>query len=91
MKKLIVFLVIGMTLLLMGQASLFAETIYKKDGGVIQAKVVEKTTDAIWYETTAEDIVEQVSIDLTDIDKILNDDGSVSEYSPTYTAPATKK
>lgn len=63
-------------------AVLYAESIYKTDGSVIQAKVVEKTEDAIWVETTTGDIVEQTSIDLSEVNKVLNDDGSVSQYSP---------
>lgn len=86
MKTLIMLLVLFMAVLSFGQISLFAETIYKKDGGIIQAKVIEKTADAVWYETTAGDITEQVSIDLKDVDKILNDDGTISSYSPPVTA-----
>lgn len=72
-----------------GQFAADAETIYTKDGGVITAKISEKAETIIWYELSAgDDIVEYSGIDIADVEKIVNDDGSVSEYSPTYTPPA---
>jgi len=60
----------------------YCETIYKINGEVIRAKISERTETAIWYEVLAGDIVEYVGINMSDIGKILNDDGSISEYSP---------
>jgi len=87
MKTLIILI---LAVLFCGQAMLYAETIYKKDGTIIQAKISEVTDGTVWYETTVGDITEQISIDLAEVDKILNDDGTVSNYSPTYKAPPAK-
>jgi len=64
------------------QSLLYAEIIYTKDGKKIQAKIEERDGDTIWYETTSGEIVEYTGIDIAEIEKILNDDGSISEYSP---------
>jgi len=81
-----------MAVLFCGQAMLYAETIYKKDGTTIQGKIASKEEGSIWYElATGGDIVEEVSIDLADISKIINDDGTISQYSPTYVAPSVQK
>jgi len=66
----------------------YAETIYIKGGDVIQAKITEKTDTVIWYELTSGDMVEYVGINIVNIEKILNDDGSASKYSPTKTEVA---
>ncbi len=87
MKTLIILI---MAVLFCGQAVLFAEMIYKKDGGILQAKISEVTDGTVWYETTVGDITEQVSIDLAEVDKILNDDGTTSKYLPVNTAPPAK-
>jgi hypothetical protein len=63
----------------------YSEIIYTTDGNIIEAKISEKTDDAIWYEVETGDIVEEVCISISDIDRILNDDKSVSEYSPIRT------
>lgn len=60
----------------------YSETIYKTNGEVIQAKISEGTKTAIWYEVLAGGMVEYVGINISDVEKILNDDGSISEYSP---------
>lgn len=65
-------------------AAVYPETIYTKDGKVIQAKITKKTATAIWYELASGDIIEYVGINIVDVKKILNDDGSVSKYSPGY-------
>ena len=82
----------GLIIILLVIAQLFSgigpaypETIYTKDGEVIQAKIIEKTEATIWYEAAAGDIVEEIGIDIFDVEKILNDDGSISEYSPIKT------
>lgn len=60
-----------------------AETIYTKDGRVISAKIAEKSETTIWYEIVVDaDIMEYAGIDIAEVEKILNDDGSVSMYSP---------
>ena len=61
---------------------LYCETIYTIDGEVIQAKVTEKTENTIWYEVATGDIIEEAGIDIAEVEKVLNDDGSVSEYLP---------
>jgi len=71
--------------LLGSTGAVYSETIYTIDGGVIEAEVSEKTEDTIWYEITTGDVIEEIGIDISDVDKILNDDGSVSEYSPIKT------
>jgi hypothetical protein len=60
----------------------FGEQIYTKDGEIIEAKVAEKTEDTIWYEVESGDMVEYIGLEISKIEKILNDDGTVSEYSP---------
>lgn len=92
MKTLRTLAVLFTVFLFLGQTALYAETIYKKDGTVIQAKITGKTEDTIWYELTTEgDIIEEVGIDVSEVEKILNDDGTVSRYSPTYIAPPAQK
>jgi len=60
----------------------FAEIIFTKDGQTIHAKITEKTEDTIWYEVERGEIIEEIGIDISEVDRILNDDGSISEYSP---------
>lgn len=62
----------------------YAEIILTKDGQVIYANVIEKTEDTVWYEKEKGDIIEEIGIDILEVENILNDDGSVSEYSPRY-------
>ncbi len=69
-------------MIIIGLEPLYCETIYTKDGQQIQAKVTEKTEDTIWYEAATGDIIEEIGIDMIEVEKILNDDGSISEYSP---------
>ena len=82
MKILRVLLALVMVHFFTGLGAANAETIYIKDGGVIQARISEKTETVIWYEVLAGDIVKYIGINISEIDKILNDDGSISEYSP---------
>ena len=77
-------------LFLSNSGIVYAENIYTTDGKVIQAKITEKTEDTIWYETTNGDVSEFLGIDISKVVKVLNDDGSVSKYSPTYSAPKQK-
>ena len=72
---------------IIGLGAVYAETIYTKDGQEIQVKVIEKTEDTIWYEVTTGDIVEEIGIDIDEVEKILNDDESISKYSPLYVEP----
>ena len=60
----------------------YAETIYTKDGQEIQGKITEITEDTIWIETSKGDVIEETGIDKSQVVKILNDDGSVYNYSP---------
>ena len=76
----LVILVCIMTII--GLEPLYCETIYTIDGEVIQAKVTEKTENTIWYEVATGDIIEEAGIDIAEVEKVLNDDGSVSEYLP---------
>ena len=61
----------------------YAETIYTKDGQEIQGKITEITEDTIWIETSKGDVIEETGIDKSEVVKILNDDGSVYNYSQT--------
>jgi len=92
MKILRTLLVLLIIQFFIGQVAVYAETIYTKKGSVIKAKVTEKSEDTIWYEiVVADDIVEYIGIDISEVEKILNDDGSISEYSPTYSESTTKE
>lgn len=77
-----VILVLGCAMAMVGLRPAFSETIYTIDGEVIQAKISEKTEAAIWYEIPQGDMVEYIGINISDVEKILNDDGSVYEHSP---------
>jgi len=62
----------------------YAETIYTKDGEIIQGEITEITEDTVWIETTTKgDVTEETGIDKSEVVKILNDDGSVYNYSQT--------
>jgi uncharacterized protein YceK len=82
MKILRVLLVLAVVQFLSGLGTVYSETIYTKDGEVIQAKITEKTENVIWYETTTAEIVEYIGIEVSCVEKVLNDDGSISKYSP---------
>jgi len=81
----LVILLLVWVMAFIGLRPAYAETIYTKDGRQIKAKITEKTEDAIWYEIVTGDIVEEIGIDIIEVDNVLNDDGSVSEYSPIRT------
>jgi len=57
-----------------------AENIYYKDGRVIEAQIVERIKDTIWiqYEKGA------VGLDAKEINKITNNNGSISKYGVGY-------
>ena len=78
----LVILLLVWVMAFIGLRPAYAETIYTKDGRQIKAKITEKTETVIWYEVLAGDIVKYIGINISEIDKILNDDGSISEYSP---------
>lgn len=80
MKMLRILLIVVITQFFVGSETVWAEIIYTKDGEVIQAKTTEKTETTIWYKEVKGDIVEEIGLDINDIEKILNDDGSVSKY-----------
>ncbi|TRZ52275.1 MAG: hypothetical protein D4S01_03210 [Dehalococcoidia bacterium] len=62
----------------------YAEIIFTKDGQVINASITEKSDNTIWYEVESADMIEEIGIDISAVDNVLNDDGSISEYSPRY-------
>ncbi len=77
------FLMVLMVVYVFGVPALsYAEIILTKEGQIIQAVIIEKTDDTIWYEIESGDVTEEIGIDILDVDNVLNDDGSVSEYSP---------
>lgn len=63
-------------------ANVYAETIYTKDGETINVKIVSKTPNTIWYETAAGGTSGKLGISVDRVSRILNDNGSVSDYSP---------
>ena len=72
----------------------YCETIYTKDGREIKAVIAEETEDdqeMVWYEIGSGDMVELQGIERSEVTKILNDDGTTSEYSPTYCKDCQKK
>lgn len=85
-----IVLVVLLVSVLVGPRAAYPETICTKDGQQIKAKITEKTENTIWYEVTTGDIIEETGIDIADVDKILNDDGSVSEYSPAVYVESAK-
>ena len=72
-------------LLFLGTA--FGEAIYTKSGETINGKITEMSEGTIWYETTEGEVSEYVGIEFSNVEKVLNDDGTVSQFSPTYSAP----
>ena len=77
------FLMILIVVYVFGVPALsYAEIILTKEGQIIQAVIIEKTSDTIWYEIKSGDMIEEIGIDILDVDNVLNNDGSVSEYSP---------
>ena len=77
------FLMVLMVVYVFGVPALsYAEIILTKEGQIIQAVIIEKTDDTIWHEIESGDVTEEIGIDILDVDNVLNDDGSVSEYSP---------
>ena len=80
-KALLVMILIGSMLFAVAG---YSETIYTKDGQVIQGKIDEIDEETVWVEITTEgDITEYIGIDKIDVEKILNDDGSKYSYSQT--------
>ena len=94
MKTLKIIVLLSLICFFAVQASLYCETIYTKDGKTIKAVIAEETEEdeeLIWYEAENGDLVEYFSIERPEVVKILNDDGSVSKYSPTYCEECEKK
>lgn len=90
MKISIVLIILLCCITIIGLEPLYCETIYTMDGEVMQAKITKKTKDTIWYEIVSGDIIEEIGVDIIKVEKVLNDDGSVSKYSPTYCASCSK-
>lgn len=82
-------LVVFLMQLFLVQLPIYAETIYTKDGQVIPCKIGEIANGTVWYETTSGDITEYVGLELSNIEKILNDDGSTFKYSPGNVKPSS--
>jgi tetratricopeptide (TPR) repeat protein len=53
-----------------------AEKIYRKDGQILEGAIVNRTKDSVWIKHG----LGSVGISLDDVEKILDDDGSVSKY-----------
>ena len=79
LKVCVILLIAGMFI---GIKPVFSESIYTKDGKVIKGTVASKSESAIWYGTSNGDVTEYKGIPIANVSKILNDDGSVSKYSP---------
>jgi len=78
--RVLVLVLVGLMLSVAG----YGEIIYTKDGNQIQGKITEITEDTIWVEITTEgDIKEYTGIDKSNVQKILNDDGSKYNYVQT--------
>ncbi len=73
MMKLIILLICA---LLIYPAQSFGEKIYRKDGKVLDEKIAYRNRGVVWIKKPAGSI----GISITDIDRIENDDGSVSKY-----------
>ena len=69
--------------LILSAGAAYGETIYTEDGEIIQGKITEIDEDTIWVEITEGDITEYIGVDKINVEKILNDDGSVYDYSQT--------
>ena len=84
-KKIIFFLIAG--LLIFGSVNNYAETIYTKDGKTVNAKVVSRGKNIIWYEVRMSSGSGKMGMDINSVSEILNDDGTISPYSPTFVEP----
>jgi hypothetical protein len=84
MKILSVLMILLFVLSLSVSPCSYAEIIFTRDGQVINAEVTEKSDNTLWYEIENGNMIEEIGIDISDVDNVLNDDGSLSEYSPRY-------
>ena len=82
MKKRLILIIFILVSALAVSGVVYPEIIHTKDGQKIQARITEKTGDTIWCEVVTGDIIEEVGIDIAEVEKVLNDDGTISEYSP---------
>lgn len=57
-----------------------AEKIYCKDGRVVQAVILFRSKHSVWFEQKFGDRSGSIGISVNDIDRIENDDGSISKY-----------
>ena len=67
-----------------GASFCFAEKIHTKDGRTIEGEIFNKIDDTIWYEVAVGSSKGKVGININTISQILNNDGTVSQYSPSY-------
>jgi len=58
----------------------YADTIYTKDGEVINAKIVDETDKTVWYEAQSG----RVGISKDSVSKIEKSDGTISKHSPNF-------
>jgi len=81
-KQAVLLAVFCITQILWTSGSSFSEIIYTQQGDIIKAKIIEVDDATLWYKKQTGDIIEEIGLDISDIDRVLNDDGTVSEYSP---------
>jgi len=85
-NKAIFLSLMTLMLIIVGGTTGEAEVIYTKDGEQIQAKIDVIDDGVVWYEVTlSEDVTEYLGIDLADVEKIENDDGTA------YTEPQSEE
>ena len=84
LKQVLFFL--GVCFVVFSAADSYAEVICKKDAKTISATIFTRTGDTIWYEVSVGGSTGKIGIDINEIARIANDDGTVSVYSPTYEA-----
>jgi len=80
MKRILISIIVVSVLVVSAMAimpKVCAETIYTKDGEEIKVEISEIEDGTVWYETTVGDVVECTGIDMVDVEKIENDDGTV--------------
>ncbi|MFC1808053.1 hypothetical protein ACFL0T_06800 [Candidatus Omnitrophota bacterium] len=85
MKKITTLIYIISFIVALGILCAYAETIHTKDGRTINQRIVQKTKSTIWYEVNLGASGKgKLGILIDDVEKVLDDDGTVSSYSPTY-------
>ena len=80
MKKIFIPLLAVSFILLFEPSFCHAEKIYYKDGKVRQGKIISCTSKTITFEKRFDKLSGPIKIAIKDIDRIENDDGSISKY-----------